>query len=255
MNEKVILVLVSGMRPDSLEKCGHSFVNKFIADSVPIMDAKTVTPSYTFPSIVSLFHSIPPQRNGIVKNEHVPNVRPVEGLIERINKENKKAAAFYNWDMLRNINLPNMLSHTCLISHDHYENTDRDLTEEAIEFLKERSPDFVFLYLGETDKIGCEHGYMSEEYLKSVNNAWSCIEKIYSEFVGDYSIIVTSDHGGHEKTNGTDIPEDVTIPIIINSPFRKNKKVDKVNIMDIPLTIARLMGIERVKAWEGTSII
>lgn len=255
MKEKVILILVSGMRPDSLNACNNSFVDKFLSDSVSILDAKTVVPSYTFPSIVSLFHSIPPQRNGIVRNEHVPNVRPVVGLIEQLEKHSKKSASFYNWDMLRNINLPNMQAHTCLISHDHYENTDHDLTIEAIQFIKERTPDFVFLYLGETDKVACEHGYMSKEYLDKVNAAWSNIEKLYNEFVGDYSILVTSDHGGHEKTNGTDMPEDTTIPIVINSPFRKSKKVDKVDIMDIPPTIARLMGIEKVKAWEGTSIV
>ena len=45
MSEKVILVLVDGMRPDGMLACGHPFVKTLLENSTYSLDAQTVWPS------------------------------------------------------------------------------------------------------------------------------------------------------------------------------------------------------------------
>ena len=51
----------------------------------------------------------------------------------------------------------------------------------------------------------------------------------------------TADHGGHDRTHGTDSPEDMTIPFIINGKdFKAGEKLENVSIKDIAPTVAKL---------------
>ena len=47
MAEKVILVLVDGMRPDGLLQCGHPFVDTLRKNATVYLQAQTVIPSVT----------------------------------------------------------------------------------------------------------------------------------------------------------------------------------------------------------------
>ncbi|MBQ4157507.1 MAG: alkaline phosphatase family protein, partial [Clostridia bacterium] len=76
MENKVVLVLVDGMRPDGACACGHPFANALKSLSTWSMTAKTVKPSVTLPCHMSLFHSVDPDRHGVTTNTYVPQVRP-----------------------------------------------------------------------------------------------------------------------------------------------------------------------------------
>ena len=68
MKNKVILVSIDGMRPDGVMQCGSPFVEKMMKTGSYTLDAKTVLPSVTLPCHMSMFHSVPPTRHGIVTN-------------------------------------------------------------------------------------------------------------------------------------------------------------------------------------------
>ena len=69
MENKVVLVLVDGMRSEALLNCGHPYVPELIAQSAHALDARTVMPSVTLPCHMSLFHSVDPDRHGILSND------------------------------------------------------------------------------------------------------------------------------------------------------------------------------------------
>lgn len=257
MNKKVILILVDGMTTDSLKESKHPFIDKFIANSISNLYSTTVMPSVTLPCHMSLFHSVTPQRHGILSNTYVPQVRPIVGLFDQLRKHGKSAASFYNWEQLRDLSRPDSLAHSCYISLHQYDNTDFMLANNAIEYINDKSPDFVFLYLGTTDETGHQFGWMTKEYIEAVYNAWSCIEKLYKSIPNEYKVIVTADHGGHDFSHGTELPSDMTIPIIINgiSANMASPKMESANIIDITPTIAKLIGIEADNDWKGQSLI
>lgn len=253
---KSILILVDGMRPDSMLKCGNEYVQELLASSYNTLNAKTVMPSVTLPCHMSLFHSVPPQRHGTLTNTYTPQVRPIKGLFEIL--KDKRCASFYNWEELRDISRPGALHRSVYMSYsdpNDRKTADTRLTAEMIKYTVEYSPDFVFLYLGVTDADGHDFGWMGKEYLTAVYNSIECIKSVIKQFANDYTIIVTADHGGHDRIHGTDCSEDMEIPLIIYPCDDMEFDTYNSSIMDIAPTVTHLLGIAPAKEWEGSSLL
>lgn len=253
---KTILILVDGMRPDVLDEVESA--QKMIKESSSTMNAATVFPSVTLPCHVSLFHSVDPSRHGTTTNDYTPQVRPINGLCEVLKNNGKKCAFFYNWEWLRDLSRPGSLTHSYFLKGRllGYDKGNDIVTDNAISYLKENETDFSFVYLGYCDAAGHDHGWLTPQYMDSIENSWENINKICKEFKDDYTIIVTADHGGHERTHGTKLPEDMLIPIIIKGKdFAAGSQIFDANIKDIAPTIVDIFGIEPDGEWEGKSLI
>lgn len=256
MKSKLILILVDGMRPDALSKLKNPFVAKFLAESRCYLDGKTVQPSVTLPAHMSLFHSVPPQRHGILTNTFVPQVHQVDGLFEVLRKAGKTQTMFYNWEELRDLGRPESMTASVLFQELDpllYGKTDNLVTEAAVHTIENLAPDFSFVYLGETDEAGHCHGWMGDQYLQVLENAWRCIQTMVEKFGREYGILVLSDHGGHDRTHGTDLPEDMTIPVILHNLPMAHR--ESVSILDVAPTVAAFLGVSPDPQWEGRSLI
>ena len=95
MAEKVLLILVDGMRPDSIPLCGDPGFEAYFKSGTYCMEARTVYPSVTLPCHMSLFHSVDPGRHGTTTNTYAPQVRPINGLIEVLTAAKKKSGIVY----------------------------------------------------------------------------------------------------------------------------------------------------------------
>ena len=254
---KVILISVDGTRPDGLLGCGNRFVEEMKKRGSYTLDARSVVPPVTLPAHLSIFHSIPPARHGITTNTFTPFVRPVSGLFEQICLAGGKCAMFYGWEPLRDVARPKSLSAAGFVSARSEENTDVTLTDMALDCIEKRNPDFVFLYLVETDeKGGHDNGWMSNEYLRRISVAVDQIRRIIEQCGNSHTIIVTADHGGHDRTHGLDIPEDMTIPMFFfGDMFSKGKELHGINLLDIAPTVADIMGVLPAEEWEGKSVL
>ncbi len=253
---KVIMILVDGMRPDSLDTV--PVAQKIMNQSAVTINAKTVFPSVTLPCHISLFHSVTPQRHGTTTNVYAPQVRPINGLCEVLRQADKKCAVFYNWEEIRDVSRPNSLAHACFYAGRRigYKEAGEMLTDSAIKYLKAFDTDFTFIYFGHTDMEGHRYGWMSEEYMKAVEESWDNIDKLMNELGDEYTYIITADHGGHDRTHGSDSDEDMLIPIIINGNGFENAKLpDDANIVDLAPTVANLLGVAPDSEWEGRSLM
>ena len=259
MESKVILVLVDGMRPDAVEQCGHPFLRQLQKESSWCFSAQTVMPSVTLPCHTSLFFSVPPQRHGITTNTWHPMVRPIESIGDLVRKADKKAAMFYDWEELRDLNRPGSLHFSYyrgqpLPNHEKSMAEEREMTQLAVEYIQKELPDFLFLYLGYVDEAGHHHGWMGEHYMEALSNASACIQSLKESLPEEYQLIITADHGGHDRDHGSDIPEDMTIPILFwGSRFEAGQELQGVTILDIAPTIAGLLNLRAPMEWEGNS--
>ena len=257
---KVLLVLVDGMRPDSIAACGNPAYQKFFEEGAHTYKAQTTFPPVTLPAHMSLFHSVKTERHGVWTNTFVPQNHPITGLFETIDAAKKRSAVFYSWEQMRDCWIPrNSMSFSWMLSlHNYWKtmNVDIPTTKACKEHIAEYAPDFAWLYLGMVDVFGHGWGWMSKEYLDGVRIATECIMDIVSSLPPEYSVIVTADHGGHERNHGDNIPEDMTIPVTCHGPmFEKGKELSDVNIIDIAPTIAQILGIAPDPEWEGRSLI
>jgi len=252
---KTILFLADGMRPDAITDIPEA--KAMMKESTYTLKATTVMPSVTLPCHLSLFLSVDPERHGTTTNTYSPQVRPVDGLCEMLNKAGKKCAFFYNWEELRDLGRPGSLSYSeCMSGYkEPWEHTTKILVDDAIRYINEYEPDFVFVYSGWSDETGHQYHWMSEEYMEVIKKTWKEIEKLTKSIPEDYNVIVTADHGGHGRSHGTDMPEDMLIPVICKGPdFEQNKEFEnEINIKDIAPTIACLLDAEAAPEWEGTA--
>ena len=258
MNQnKVVLISVDGMRPDGFLNCGHPYVDEILKKAYYTLDAHTVLPSVTLPCHMSLFHSVPPERHGITTNVYIPQVRPINGLFEQLRAAGAQCAMYYGWEPLRDVARPESLKFAEFIQAYMEEHSDRSLTDRALARIKSSSPDFVFLYMVETDeKGGHDNGWMSEEYLKRVSIAVDNIRRVIETCGEDYTIVITADHGGHDRIHGTNLAEDTTIPnLYIGKDFPQGVRFDGGSILDIAPTVAKVMGIPPAPEWEGKPVI
>lgn len=253
---RTLLILVDGMRPDALS--GQPLVQQIMQKASYTMRAKTVMPSKTLPCIMSLFHSVDPGRHGITTNVHTPQARPIDGLCEVLHKNKKTSAFFYNWEELRDLARPGSLTYSFFCSGNEvgYDKANNTVTDAAIAHLQNNETDFTFLYLGYTDMAGHAYGWMSEGYMKAMDNSWDNIERVLKALPDDYTVIITADHGGHDRMHGLDIPEDMTIPLMfLGKGFAPGNEIGEASIKDIVPTVARLLDIEPDSQWEGKSLI
>ena len=257
MKDKVILISIDGMRPDGLIKCNNPYVDELKKMASYTFDARTVFPSVTLPCHMSMFHSVPPERHGTTTNTYMPQVRPISGLFEQLKNADKVSAMYYGWEPLRAVSRPGSLTESGYTNAYSFEHTDAMLTDRALAYIKVAKPDFVFLYMVETDeKGGHDNGWMSEVYLDYINRAISNVQRVIEETNGEYTVIVTADHGGHDRVHGSDLDEDMTIPMMFYGPqFIPGRELRGVSILDIAPTIADIIGVSPAKEWEGKSLV
>lgn len=255
---KVLLILVDGMRPDSFADLPKA--QEIIKRGASTMRGTTVMPSITLPCHMSLFHSVDPSRHGTTTNVYAPQVRPIKGLFDVLADAKKWGAMYIGWHELRDVVRPSNL----LISSFHrgrilgYEKVSALIAEEVVRDLNnEDYPiSFAFAYLGAPDSVGHKQGWMGEDYLTAVRNAWDYIETMLNGVPEDCTVFITADHGGHDRIHGTDLPEDMTIPMIaIGKDFVPGSSLDGANIKDIAPTVVKLLDVEPDEEWEGKSLL
>lgn len=256
MEKKVILICIDGMRADGFLQCGNPFAQELMKRGAYTVQGSSVVPSVTLPAHMSMFHSVPPERHGITTNLYMPMVRPLKGICECIKDAGGVCAMYYGWEPLRDIARPGSMKYTAYINAYTEEGTDGMLTDLALARIRRDKPDFVFLYMVETDeKGGHKHTWMSQEYLRYVSVALDNAKRVIEEMGEEYTIILTADHGGHDRAHGTTMPEDMTVPMVFMGPdFTPGQVLENVCIMDIAPTIAHVMGVNPDPEWEGRSV-
>lgn len=259
----VVLFSVDGMRPDAMQQATTPIIDRLIAEGAHTLQAQTVMPSITLPSHTSMFRGVMPERHGITDNVWIPMARPVPSIIDLVAHSNRAAASCYCWEPLRDLSAASALDYSYYINYSQNDqiDVDHDVAQAAASYLARKQPAFLFVYLGVTDEIGHRHGWMSPEYLRAIELADQAIGVVLTAldqhgYRESSTCIVQSDHGGHGKTHGTSMPEDMTIPWIIHGPgIRQGHTIqDPVHITDTAATIAYLLDITPHRDWTGKAV-
>lgn len=257
LHPRVTVILVDGMRPDALRRACTPAMDALIQAGAFTFSARTVVPSVTLPCHTSMMRGVDVARHGITDNVFHPLARPVPSVIDAAHAAGRTTGMFYNWGELRDLCAPHTLSVSALINETHRPWGDVAVAD-AVERFQDRSLDLQFVYLGHTDQVGHDHGWMSDPYMAAIEHADTCIDRVVRACRADgkpHCFILLSDHGGHERTHGTDSPEDTTIPWVVSGTgIAHGRIVEEVRIFDTAPTVARLLGVPLVPEWEGVAV-
>jgi predicted AlkP superfamily pyrophosphatase or phosphodiesterase len=256
-----ILILVDGLRPDALSLADVPTMNDILQQSVHTVQARTVYPSVTLPCITSIFLGVTPETHGTVGNIWNSGDWQAPGLIDLIHFAGGKTAAFYNWEPLRDISRPGSLDISVCLNHAESPDltlgeSDNQVVDMATSFISSSCFDFSFVYLGCLDTAGHRHGWMSSEYLHTLENADQCIHRLLESVPDTTRVVIASDHGGHENSHGSEDAVDMIVPLMIKANNgMAGRLFSDVSVLDIAPTIAHLAGLEIPKEWQGKCLV
>ena len=257
MVDRVVLLVIDGLRPDALQAAETPHISGIYHNGTFTYAARTVMPSSTLPCHTSMFRGVPPERHGITTNTWVPQVRPVPSVIDIVHAAGRRTSSFYNWEQLRDLSDPGSLDLSCFMNNCDRPEGDLELADKAAGCLKQDDgTGFAFVYLGHTDIAGHNHGWMSDPYLRAVENADQAIGRVLAALDEKRTaVIVTSDHGGHERTHGTDADDDMLIPWGLRAPgVAQGVAQNPVNIVDTAPTISALLDVPAAAEWSGSPV-
>lgn len=264
MDNKVLLIVVDGMRPDGAAQCGHPFFERLKGLSSHCLQAQTITRPITLPAHVSLFTGVSHETHGVYDNVWHSYPCELPGILETAHEAGKRTAAFVSWSPLCDICKPG------LVDQLYYERGDipgrplqeafafeRSFARKAVKALHDFAPDFMFFYYEMADVVGHSYGFMSKEYLQALYCAGECLETLYAQLPDGYQIIILADHGGHgTKHNDPTNWEDMTIPIYcIGQSFAPGKVLKQANLLDVAPTVNKLLGVPAPLHYQGTALI
>ena len=258
-DNRVVLFLVDGMRPDAMMLAKTPHMDRIMANGQFTLKANTVMPSVTLPTHMSLFHSVKPDRHNNLTNTYAPQVRPIPGLMEVAHGDEQITAMFTNWEQLRDLSRPGSLNASMMFAIGDAENgeSDREVTEQALSWLTKHSCNLAFIYLGQTDEQGHQHGWMSDEYIQAIQHADDCIGQVMEALGEEIHYMVTADHGGHDRMHGTPLKVDMTTPFLMCGPIieASGEIQTNVSIIDIAPTIIKILDVKQPKKWRGNSLL
>jgi predicted AlkP superfamily pyrophosphatase or phosphodiesterase len=251
-----ILLLVDGLRPDALSLVDAPQIAGLMRRGASSLQARSVTPSITLPCHVSIFHSVPPQRHGVMTNAWQPMARPLPGLIEQAKQAGKRCYFFHNWEPLRDLNRPEMLELSFYQNTCYTPEGDLTIAEVAAQRIAADRPDFAFVYFGTVDVAGHQFGWMSEAYLRQIERVDKGVGMVLDALQPEDVVLLQSDHGGHERTHGAELAEDMLIPWVVAGPgIRRNYVIQtELTLLDTAPTLARILQIPAHPQWEGRCI-
>lgn len=258
---RVLLCSIDGVRPDAIQASNTPAIDRLVKEGAFSWKARTVMPSSTLPCHTSMLRGVDTSRHGITTNTFQPLVRPVPSLIDVAKEQGKRTAAFYNWEQLRDLSAPGRLDVSVMYYDCKSAEGDQHVARMTVDYLAQIDFDLLFVYFGWPDECAHKHGWMSQPYLDAISNADACLGRVLAaiEQLGradETTSLVLSDHGGHGRTHGTDMDEDMTIPWILHGPgVRRGYAIEsQVRIYDTCVTLAHILGLTPSSEWDGRVI-
>lgn len=264
VSRHVVVVSVDGLRPDAIDTYGASTLQRLIREGSHTLAASTIHPSKTLPSHTSMLTGQPPERHGVLWNNvataeadsiEMPNIFSVART------HGYSTAAFFSKAKFQPLQLPGTLDYSQapggLFGRWSSERTISDVGR----YLDAAKPNVLFVHLTDPDAAGHRAGWMTPAYGRAVLAADRAIDRLIELSArtygrGNFSVIVTADHGGHGYNHGSSDPRDITIPWIAWGKGVKPGLLESstVRTMDTAATVVWLLGLTAPADWVGEAV-
>jgi arylsulfatase A-like enzyme len=258
----VIVVSVDGLRPDAIARFGAVTIQRLMRTGSYTLDARTITLSKTLPSHTSMLSGELADEHGIVWNTDETATRGtirIPTIFSIARQHGFHTAAFFSKAKFNHLESEGTLDHSQAPNGRRW-SADRTV-RDVEQYLVTQRPNLLFIHIGEPDYAGHLLGWMSWWYARAVRSADAAMSRIVSAAdraygVGNYTLILTADHGGHGRTHGTDAPEDVTIPWVAHGRgVRVGTTLSSgIRTVDTAATVLWLLGLAPTTELTGVPV-
>jgi predicted AlkP superfamily pyrophosphatase or phosphodiesterase len=264
LTRNVVLVSIDGLRPDAIATFKAPTLSRLIAEGSYTLSAKTILPSKTLPSHTSMLTGEPPDRHGVLWNDALsdePGTLEIPTIFSAARSRGYRTAAFFSKSKFSHLQVPGTLDYSQSPGGWFGRWSSSSTMDDVETHLSSAAPNLLFVHLTDPDAAGHSHGWMSREYGRGVLRADAALERLLRAAdkaygPGDYTLIVTADHGGNGRDHGTDNVFDVTIPWIAwgRGVMPGEITAAPVQTMDTASTVLFVLGLEHPEGWAGVPV-
>lgn len=265
--EHVVIISLDGLRPDAIARFGAKTLKRLMAEGAYSLNAQTILPSKTLPSHTSMLTGVGPKEHGVTWNSEQLDEKGYVGVptVFGVAKDaGLRTAAFFSKTKFEHLEVPATLDYAKapgggLFNGSYSAERTTQYIEEYLEGTSE-APNLLFAHIGEADYAGHLYGWMGGTYGRAVRAADKAVGEIIDEAndrfgAGNYTVIVTADHGGNGKDHGSSDPRDTTIPWIVwGKGVQQGILPDGIRTMDTAATALWLLGIPLPANWAGAPV-
>jgi arylsulfatase A-like enzyme len=265
VSRHVVVVSIDGLRPDAVETYGARTLQRLMHEGSYTLAGRTIDPSKTLPSHTSMLTGQPPERHGVLWNNvataeadsiEVPNVF---GLARA---QGYTTAAFFSKAKFQPLQVDGTLDYSQAPGGWFGRWSSARTVSDVAGYLAGARPNLLFVHLTDPDAAGHRAGWMTADYGRGVLEADRAVSHLIALAdrafgTGNYSLIVTADHGGHGTNHGSADPRDITSPWIAWGRGVKPGLLAEptVQTMDTAATILWLLAVDRPPDWAGHPVM
>lgn len=255
----VVVLSLDGARADAV---AAAIPHTLVARGAVSWTAQTTFPSSTLPAHASMLSGAGPAVHRVTFNDWSVGepyfARPT--IFTEVTRAGGRAAALVAKPKMMIFMPPGSVVTAQHLLYPRFRQA--DVVEAAARLFGEQRPALLFVHVADPDDTGHRRGWMSEEYLRVIAAAPALIERLLrafadAEVASQALLIVTSDHGGHGVTHGTNRPEDMTIPwMAFGGAARRGVVVDRrIVVFDTAATALAALGVPIPGDWQGRPVL
>ncbi|MBL9131596.1 MAG: alkaline phosphatase family protein [Verrucomicrobiaceae bacterium] len=275
--EHVFIISIDGGKPAVIAESEMPTLKKLAAEGAVTWQASTIFPSKTLPSHTSMLTGVGPDKHQVLWNDF----SPIKGLVKvptvfsllRATDPQAVTGMFVCKQKFRHLWLKDSLTlfdfggaqTTAPVAGSPEIEKDKKPAQmeakNAAAWIKEAKPKLAFIHFADPDTAGHKDGWGSpqqkEAFKVSDQALWQVVEGIKQAGIADSSVIlISADHGGHDKTHGLNIPDDMLIPWIAwGRGVRKNFTITApVTTFDTAATALWLLDVPLPAEFDGKPV-
>jgi predicted AlkP superfamily pyrophosphatase or phosphodiesterase len=277
--EHVFIVSIDGGKPAVIAQSDMPVLKQLVAEGACTWVADTTYPSITLPSHTSMLTGVGPDKHKVLWNEWIPSngLVTVPTIFIMAKQAGFSTAMFVGKEKFRHLDLPGSLDvfdFNPALSTNVTKTMAGDakpmredtvlaiyVARNAARYIVDKKPNLCFIHFTDTDNTGHKYGWGSPEQIQAFADVDAALgvvlQAIRDAGIADQSvIIVTADHGGHAKTHGLSIPDDMNIPWIAwGRGVKKHFEItDPVVTYDTAATALWLLDLPRPDVLDGKPV-
>jgi len=242
----VVIIIVDGLRPDLISAERTPTLQRLVDEGASTLDARTVRPSVTLPSITSMLTGLRPADHGVTWNDYDPDMEPVAAttIFDVAHDAGIKTAFFSG-----KVKLRHAIDAESLDTSSIRFLPDVSIAVLARAHLEEAQPGLMVAHLPNVDRAGHEFGWRSDEQKQTLHATDIAIASIMAAVESDavkgpIRVIVTSDHGGEGKNHQRRRGGNETVPWLIWGDGIEAGGIGRVSVTFTAAAALRSLGLE-----------
>lgn len=250
----VLLISLDGARPDAIQQADTPHMDALAARGAVAWEATTVFPPATVPAHASMLTGMSVAEHGIMLNVYSKETIAAPTFLFVTHDAGHKTAMVAGKNKLEQFRQREDIPFIFATEGD------RSVVDAVIALLDEDYA-VILAHFPNPDFFGHLTGWMSDTYLYELSNTDYQIGRLLDALderdLTDHTlIIITADHGGHDRLHGLNIPEDMRIPWLIAGPgVRSGAQLDDVTVTDTAHTILWALGLPLPDSDAGRPVI